>query len=282
MTGQTKRINRGRGHSYVLDGDKAPGVTTIIGDGVPKPALVTWAAGTVGEFVADGLEYRDGHYIADEFMEALTEVCAKRERPLPAKFSRVKIAEALKYLPYAERDAAANKGTAVHKLAERLAAGEEVDVPEELVGHVDSYLKFRDEWVPVDEIVEFTVVNRKHGYMGSGDLICQLEAAPDLGTCLIDLKTNRSGPFGEVGLQLAAYGKAETMLDEHGDEIPMPDIDSYLALWLRADGFDLYPFAVDDELFRTFLYVREVAEFAKETSRSVKGDALVVPKGAAA
>lgn len=282
MAGKTARKNHGRGHSYVLDGEKAPGVTTIIGDGVPKPALVTWAAGLVGELVADGITFTDGHYIADELMERLTEISAKRERPLPAKFSRVKVAEALKYLPYAERDAAANKGTVVHRLAQQLAEGEEVAVPDELVGHVDSYLKFRDEWRPVDEIVEFTVVNRKRGYMGSGDLICELEAAPELGRCLIDLKTNRSGPFGEVALQLAAYRNGETMLDENGDEVPMPEIDTCLALWVRADGYDLYPFDAGDDVFRTFLYVREVATFATETSRTVKGDALVAPKVAVA
>jgi hypothetical protein len=36
----TRRVNRGRGHSYLLDGAPVPGVTTILGQGMPKPALI--------------------------------------------------------------------------------------------------------------------------------------------------------------------------------------------------------------------------------------------------
>lgn len=36
------RRNHGRNHSYTVDGQKVPGVTTIIGNGLPKPALVAW------------------------------------------------------------------------------------------------------------------------------------------------------------------------------------------------------------------------------------------------
>lgn len=277
----TKRVNRGRGHSYVLDGEKAPGVTTILNDGLPKPALVGWAAGTVGEFVADRLQINDGHVVADDVLDDLRAIGAKRDRPIPdwrenGKLPRTKLADGFKGLPYADRDAAGNRGTEVHALARRLAEGEEIEVPDELVGHVDSYLQFRRDWEPIDEIVEFSVVNRQHHYMGTGDVISRFARAPELGVALYDIKTNRSGPFGEVGLQLAGYGFAETMLGDEG-EIPMPDIDWFGVLWLRADGYDLYPFHVDDVIFRYLLYVQQVAHFCTVISRDLKGESMRPP-----
>ena len=43
----TRRINHGRGHYYEVDGHRVDGVTTVIGDGIPKPALIDWASRTV-------------------------------------------------------------------------------------------------------------------------------------------------------------------------------------------------------------------------------------------
>ena len=52
----TRRIDRGRGHSYLLDGKPVIGVTTAISNGVPKPAIAAWAGRTVAEFAMDNLE----------------------------------------------------------------------------------------------------------------------------------------------------------------------------------------------------------------------------------
>ena len=41
------------GHRYKLDGLPVTGVTTIIGGGIPKPALVRWAPRVVAEWVTD-------------------------------------------------------------------------------------------------------------------------------------------------------------------------------------------------------------------------------------
>ena len=45
-----------RSHRYKLDGDWVPGVTTLIGDGLPKKALIYWSARTVAEWVADNAD----------------------------------------------------------------------------------------------------------------------------------------------------------------------------------------------------------------------------------
>jgi hypothetical protein len=277
------RKNHGRNHSYhrVIDDDggtmKVSGVTTIISDGLPKPALIGWAAGSVADFVADNLSKgKDGHYYADELVEAIRELAVEAKRPLPEKLSRTAIAKALSGLPNSQRDKAGNRGTEVHDIARRLAEGEEVVVPEELKGHVQSYMDFRADWDPYDEIVELPVFSRKHMYGGTLDLGCRLRKAAHLGFSLIDIKTSRSGPFGEVALQLAGYRFADFYVDDDGVEVPMPEFDSVHVLWLRADGYDLYPVEADVTEHRAFLYVQQVAMF-QARSRDLIGEALIPP-----
>jgi hypothetical protein len=277
----TRRINRGRGHSYLMDGQKVDGVTTIIGDGFPKPALVGWAAKVIAEFVANRVHLRDDDvWDAARLIRDLRAIAAENRRDAwpdgpPGPLS---IAEILKGLHWRDRDLAGNRGTEVHKLAERLARGEEVDVPEELVGHVDSYLKFRKDWDPQDELVEVTVGNYKHRYMGTADLFANLES---LGYCEVDIKTGRSGIFGETALQLAAYRYCDFYLDADGNEQPMPEFDNVVGLWLRADGYDLYPIEAGPAEWRTFLYVQQVAHFQTSRSKEVIGAALTAPDAAA-
>ncbi len=248
MTGQTGRKNHGRGHSYLLDGAKVPGVTTIIGNGLPKPALMKWGIRTVANCAVDRW---------DELADM---------RPS----ERLKTLESS---PYADRDAAAKRGTEVHGLAERLTRGEEIVVPEELAGHVEACVKFLDDWEPEPLVVERPVFNRKHKYGGTLDLIARLN---DGLVWLLDNKTNRSGPFGDTAFQLAAYRYAEFYLDDNGEERPMPQIDRVGVVWLRADGYDLVPFEAGPQQHREFLYIAQVAQ-AAERSRDYKGPALEVP-----
>lgn len=268
-----ERRQHGRNHSYRLNGEKLPGVTTIIGDGLPKPALLGWAAKTIAEYVADRLDQDGEHVTADQLMDDLAEIARSKSKPWPAKLSRTKVAEILKGVHYQDRDQAGNRGTEVHRLAELLTHGEEVEVPEPLTGHVDAYLAFLDEWQPTDVLTEVVVGSAKHRYCGTLDMIATL---PGLGRCLVDLKTNRSGPFGEVALQLAAYRYAEVALID-GESVPMPPVDWTGVLWLRADGYDLYPFDAGPEQFRSFLYVQQVGQFLaaqKDRDRSAKHDAI--------
>ena len=239
---------RRQGRGYLIDGQSVMSVTAILSKGLPKPALIDWAARTVAE------------YVADNWTRLQT-------------LDPTEVRDLAKGAPNRDRDKAANRGTEVHRLARALAHDEEVQVPEELAGHVESALRFLDEWQPRDEITEVPVFSRKHRYAGTLDMICTL---PDLGRTLVDYKTNRSGPFGEVGLQLAAYGHADVMrIDDV--ELPMPAIDSYVSVWLRADGYDVYPYEVTDATFRTFLYCQQVAWWLTNVERGVKGRAIPPP-----
>ncbi len=282
----TRRINRGRGHTYYIDGERAPGVTTLLNGGIPKPGLIGWAGTTVADYVLNRLERVevDGvhRFVADELVEDLRTLNENRRKPekMGAKFPRTALSKVLATVRYEETDKASNKGRKVHELAERIALGEEVETPDEIVGHVDSYLAFLEEWEPRDARVEVVVVNRRYHYMGTFDLLCELP--PPWGLTLLDLKTSRSGVFGDMALQLVGYGRAETILDpETGEEEPMPKIDSYGVVWLRADGYDVIPMDVTDEEWRCFLYAAEVGRWLDwehdGRTKFVKGDAAEAP-----
>lgn len=275
----TRIQKSGSGHSYFLDGEKVPGVTTILGNGIPKPALVGWAARTVAEYVTDRLTLKDDVVDAAELLEALrkfNETSRYPEKWRVGELNRGTLSKVLARVQYADRDAAANRGTEVHRLAELLGRGEEIVVPEEIKGHVESYVRFLDEFDPTDALLERVVINRRWRYMGKFDMIATIEH-PKLGRVLLDVKTSRSGPFEEVGLQLAGYRFAETMIEEDGTEVPMPEVDACGVVWVRADGYDLIPFKADESTFRTFLYAKQVGEWLDRDNgggASEKGDSL--------
>lgn len=276
---RTRIIERGNGHSYELDGKKVPGVTTILSNGIPKPALVGWAAKTVAEYVVDRLAVINGQVVADSLVNDLRTYNETRRYPetLRGDLPRVGLSKVLGTVQYAERDAAANRGTAVHKIAERLARGEEVPVPDELAGHVASYLRFLEEWQPTDAVLERVVVNRRWRYMGKFDMIATLP--PPLGRTLLDIKTSRSGPFEETALQLAGYRFCGSMLEPDGTEVPMPEVDSCAVVWVRADGYDVYRFSAGEAEHRVFLYAKSVGDWmGSAREEGVKSEALDTPE----
>jgi hypothetical protein len=275
--GPIKRINRGRGHSYQdANGNKVPGVTTVLGDGIPKPALMDWGPRVTAEYAVD-------HW--DEL----------------GQLTPSKRLEKLKKARYEDRDAAANKGTRVHNLAEKLVAGKEVVVPDDLAGHVESYVAFLEDWEPEPMLIEAVVMSHTNGYAGTLDLgawfdaqqlvdaglagdlpelVATLEAAVDAGEpvlVILDVKTSRSGIFGETALQLAGYRYADVFVDAKGVEQPMPEFALALALHVRADGYDLFPMTAGREQLRELLYARQVGRFVTEHSRGYVGPALTPP-----
>lgn len=242
MTTTIRKIKAGRGHYYTVDGRKSDGVTTLLDDGLSKKGLIGWAADTTAGYAID-------HW--DELSE-------------------MKLSKRLKALSgarFEDRDAAANRGTEVHTLAERLMHDEEVDVPDEIAGHVESYVRFLDEWKPEPVITETVVANRTWNYCGSLDMVVDL---PNGERPICDIKTSRSGIFGETALQVSAYAHSQVYVD--GDqEKPTADlgITGGYAIWVRADGYDVHPVEIGDEPFQTFLYVATCARRARRLSELV-------------
>jgi hypothetical protein len=174
------------------------------------------------------------------------------------------------------RDTAAVRGTQIHTYAEQLQAGAEIDVPDEYVGHVDSYLRFVDEWQPDELMVEQPVYHRGLRYAGTPDLVARLA---DGKLWLLDWKTGAKGIFPEHAVQLAAARYAEFTIDPvSGAELPMPQVDRCGCVWLRADGYDLVPVAADPEAFEVFLFARKMARFLDEPRERWIADA-VAPRG---
>lgn len=258
-----RRVDRGKNHWYedAETGERIPGVTTITDKGLPKEALINWAASATAEAAVDRW---------DEFTE-LT----------PSQ--RLK---ALQRARYEQKDAAANRGTQVHDLAERLVVGEKVTVPDELTGYVESYCRFLDEFDVQPVLVERTVYSQQHNYCGTFDLIADLldpfDPEPDMDNrrrlrLLMDIKTNRSGIFGDIALQLAAYRYADMWIDpDEGAEHDMPEVDDCAGIHVRADGYSLIPVEAGPAQHRAFLYVKQVAEFVAG-SRDLVGEAMPSP-----
>lgn len=242
----TRRVDRGRGHHYFLDDTPTVGVTWAIDKGVPKPALVGWAANTTAAAAVDRW---------DELAEL------KPSQRL----------EILKRARWAEKDAAARRGTEVHELAQAYLAGDEITPPEELEGHVDAYVKFERDWQPHELLVEAVVGNRLYGYMGTLDCVAGLV---DGRVWLLDWKTGGKGIYPEYALQLAAYRRAEFYLDALGFEHPMPKVDAAGCVWIRADGYDLVPVDTGYDVFEVFLHAMQVARFVDSPLETVVGESL--------
>jgi hypothetical protein len=196
---------------------------------MPKPALIDWGGRVTAEYAVDNW----------------------------ADLSELKISERLKRLNrarYTERDTAAHRGTQVHSLAEELVAGHDIAVPDELAGHVDSYVSFLDDYEPDPIAIELVVINRAVGYCGTADLVCHMGGE----VWLLDLTTSKSGIFREKALQTTAYRHAENYAifgdEAEGAEYPLADlgIEQCGAVHVRADGYDLHPLDSGPEVWAYF------------------------------
>ena len=243
------------GHRYRLDGKPCPGVTTLLGAGLPKPALPRWAARTVSEYVADNLDDLDGL----------------------RRMGRGPMVDALTAIPWQRRDEAAVRGTDVHALAERLVHGDEVDVPEHLADHVTGYARWLDVFQPDPILTERPVANRTHWYAGRFDLIARMGDT----VWMLDVKTSK-GVYGETALQLAAYRGASFYVTEDGEEYPLPDgIERLGVLHVTAGGTELIPMQSDDEPWRMWVFVAHIGRNVKRL-RDYRGEPITDPEGLSA
>ena len=247
-----RRQNTAKGHYYKDGaGHRIPGVTTILGNGVPKPALINWAANATAEAAVDR-------------WDALTELSPS---------ARLK---ALQGARYEATDKAKKRGTEVHKYGELLVKGEAVKgIPDELRGHTEAYVRFLDQFDVDPVIVEATIVSYKYGYAGTLDLIADLSTGPD-GTperWLLDLKTNEKGIFGETALQLAAYRYAEKYLADDGQERDMIPVQRTGAILISSETARLIPTVSGVDQLKAFWYAAQVGAFV-DSSRDLIGEAI--------
>lgn len=244
-------------HRYFLDGKSCPGVTTLLGQGLPKPAIPYWAAKTVAEYVLDN----------PEGVEHLRTM------------GRDSAVAALKQVPWTKRDEAAVRGTDVHDLAEKLIHGEDVEVPEHLIAPVEGYRDWLDEFGVEPILTEQACASRKWLYCGKFDAIVRMTRGPlACKTLLIDWKTSK-GVYGETGLQTAAYASAEFYAPDMDTELPMPEIDCTGVVHVTEHGSTYYQLASTPadiaEQFRVFTHIQFVAK-RTDYIKSLLGPALNV------
>lgn len=259
------RRNHGQGHSYTDEaGLKVPGVTTLVGDGLPKKALQAWAVKMAANYYVDHKDELN----ALPLMEA-------HERLMKAQHETT--------------SRAAARGTQVHALADRLVHGEELAIPEGVEGYVQAAVDFFDEFDVIPIEVEFVVFSETWRWAGTGDLIADLldpdDPEPDPALkrrvrWLIDYKTKdkESGVFGDAALQLAPYRCAERMIGADGIEKDMIEVDRCGIVQLYKDGtYRLVPVEADEPEYRIFQYVQQVALWM-DGNRALVGQPIKPPR----
>jgi hypothetical protein len=229
----TVKVDR---YGYKINGDFFPRVTSFVGM-LPKPWLGAWAAKMVAQKAVDDPSWR--------------------------KLSRETAVKKLKGAPWEKRDAAGDRGSAVHKAIECYL--NDAPLPDGLTEDeldcaiaAESFL--RDFEVEV-RATEVTVFSERYNYAGTLDVWA--EVGTDLE--IDDWKTGK-GAYADAALQLASYRMAEYAVVN--DEII--EWGPHRARHLNVihiqpgsypKGYGIYPVAMDpDEAFRMFRALKFIKE----------------------
>ncbi len=245
-------------------------VTTLLQEGVPRPAILGWAVKMTAEYAVDNTDVIRAYLNANDRDGALKAVKDARWRTSGKALAR---------------------GTDVHTAAEQLNLGAEPDIPDDVLPYVNQYRRFLEDHAPTFLLAEAPVYNRSYSYAGTLDAIVELDGK----TCVLDIKTTDKGPeartrppYPEIALQLVAYSRAEYVgldaanmqysgkrryyvFDEKTAHEPMPAVDGALALVISPVDYMVVPVRIDDEVWAAWLYVMEVARWQLDTSKRVLG-----------
>lgn len=279
-------------------GDRLRSVTTILSGGVPKPALMFWAAQMCTDCAIDSLPQL---VQASRFPDALAELRAWILRAHTRK-----------------KDERAEVGGLVHKVIESRLLGtplpESIKVGDtewaidgpELAPFLEQLLRFEAEWRPEFTASEMVVANPEDGYAGTLDFTIsakgligeallaggyRIDVAMDL---MGDTKTGGEwdrltsaghvhGVYPEAGLQMSAYRRAKVCWLRDGSKVPMPETNEVgIVLHLRPEGYRLYPTACGDLQYRYFRHAQMVDEWSSRLASAkaddpIIGSALVLP-----
>jgi hypothetical protein len=229
---------------YIWRNERYWSVTTIIGGGIPKPALINWAK----KFTA---EYAVEHF--DSFAQLV------KDDPEGA-------IDWLKGAAYRDRDKKAELGSHLHEAMEAYVLGKPFPKWPPLVKpRMLAFEQFLKDFQPEYEATEASVFNRTERYAGTLDALAVIDGKK----YLLDMKSGKA-VYPEVGLQLAAYRYAEFIGLPDGSEEEMRPVDGCAALHLDANGdYELIEVHADESIFRYFLYVREVFRWQQEASKTV-------------
>jgi hypothetical protein len=242
------RKNFGNSHAYYVDGQKIPGVTSVIGV-LDKPALVSWASETTARHAVENWPRLTGMSMIDRFEE-------------------------LKKARYAVNREATVRGKRIHALAEKLIKGESVSTDDQsLRAAAQVYADLLDTWSLEQVLSEASVVSYGYQYAGTLDGIFE---SPRVGRVIVDVKTGKRA-YSEVALQLAAYRYCDDYLEEveqrgpRGGRLPstweaqpMPQVDGAVVIHIERETEDspaaarLLPVAAGEREWSVFLWLNEI------------------------
>lgn len=252
--------------------EKLRSVTTLLGQGFPKPSLMFWAANTTAQDAMENLPYLINSSLRPEQREAAYDWLRKGH--------------------VRKKDERGDVGTAVHDIVEAMVLDtplpESVLADRDMAPYLENFLQFVKDWEVVFEASEMVVANYTDGYAGRLDYmfysrpIAALLKVPPVTLFMGDTKTggelDEKGVYPEAGLQMAGYRRAEYCWLRDGSKVPMPVTHSTgIVLHLRPEGYRPVPLNCGDDMFEAFLNVYKVAEFERVLSKSVVGPALVLP-----
>lgn len=203
---------------------------------------------------------------------------------------------------FADFKKAGARGTDLHKAAEQLALGQEPQIEEQNRPYLDQFLRFLDDFQPEYVMSEAPVYHLRYSYAGTCDGIVVIDGQ----RLLFDIKTTahskESGrsrpPFDNHVLQICAYRHAELVgllaervethrgryysFDPSKHTEPMPETDGAVCLVVSPHDYELIPVRSNDEVFRAWLAVLELARFKEETMKVGVGPAITPPQKVAA
>lgn len=162
----------------------------------------------------------NGYYIEGVWYPRVTAICKIKNKPGLYKFyaNQENYAAAQTKL-----SKAGDEGKYVHEILESIICGREVVIPTEYIGIKKSFEDFLKNhyFYSKKEWLEKRVVNREHKYVGTFDIVGELDGK----FAIIDIKTSKA-VYNDYALQTAAYMfalKSETwLIDKNGNRIVIP------------------------------------------------------------
>lgn len=231
-------------------GFKVPGVSAIKGM-LPSPALAGWFRKFTATYCIDNLEMISLLAAQDESgaIDLVKNATQRHSRK------------------------AADRGTAVHFMAEQIMRDKLAGVKSSFqttgddMDYLRNFARFVKEFEVEPVAVERTVWSKEHDYAGTLDLLCHLKGYD--GLYIVDYKSGQSGIYSDAGIQQTGYRWADSYIDDDGEFQSMPEVAGAFGMWLRPDGWGLYPLRTDEVMWGVFQHLREVYRYTVEVADTV-------------
>ena len=237
-----KLIANGKSHFYELGDDPnwKPGVTTVLGAAIPKPALLPWALNQMGDNLKEILSNRE----IKPWESGELDTLIKESKNIYKKKS----------------SEAADIGSRVHKTINDIIHGNSVAITPDIEPAVSAFTSWDAIKTLKIELGDTKIGSRVFGYGGSLDMV-----AFDGNEAIIwDFKTNKKrkdrdhGIYPETAYQLAAYCVA------FRETFGIP-VKSAYALWLNKEKPEFKAVKISnlDACFEGFLAALKLYNLSK-------------------